>query len=70
MHITFPATIISCRPWYVETVSPEPKDVVIVVDKSGSMANGLLDIAKEAAKTVLGTMNPKDRVSYSDFTMS
>ena len=54
----------------METASPEPKDVVIVVDKSGSMGfeaskhNGqyLMDIAKDAAQTVLATLNPKDRV--------
>ena len=53
------------RPWYVETVTPEPKDVVLVIDTSGSMRNTLLDVAKEAATTVLSTMNPRDRVSVS-----
>lgn len=59
------------RPWYVETASPTPKDIVIVIDKSGSMefeynmhaGRYLMAIAKEAAKTVLDTLNPKDRVS-------
>ena len=51
------------RPWYVETATPEPKDVVLVIDTSGSMGTNLLNVAKEAAKTVLTTMNPRDRVS-------
>ncbi len=51
------------RPWYVETATPEPKDVVLVIDTSGSMGTTLLNLAKEAAKTVLNTMNPRDRVS-------
>lgn len=53
------------RPWYVETATPEPKDVVLVIDRSGSMVTALMDVAKEAAKTVLSTMNPRDRVSTS-----
>ena len=53
------------RPWYVETATPEPKDVVLVIDTSGSMLSALMNVAKEAAKTVLNTMNPRDRVSSS-----
>ena len=50
------------RPFYVETATPEAKDVVLVVDISASMTGENLYIAKEAAKTVLDTMNPKDQV--------
>lgn len=50
------------RPWYVETATPEPKDVVLVIDTSGSMGTALMNVAREAAKTVLSTMNPRDRV--------
>ncbi len=50
------------RPFYVETATPEAKDVVLVMDISWSMAGDKLDVAKEAAKTVLDTMNPKDHV--------
>ena len=50
------------RPFNVETATPEPKDVVLVIDHSGSMSGKRLRVAKEAAKTVLGTMNPRDRV--------
>ena len=51
------------RPFYVETATPEPKDVVLVLDTSGSMSGSRLTVAKEAAKTVVSTMNPRDRVS-------
>ena len=51
------------RPFYVETATPEPKDVVLVIDTSGSMHGNRILVAKEAAKTVLNTMNPRDRVS-------
>ena len=51
------------RPWYVETATPVPKYVVIVIDKSGSMSFGnRISVAKDAAKTVLNTMNPRDEV--------
>ena len=51
----------------METASSEPKDVVIILDKSGSMNDNhdgqtLMDIAKAAAITVLETLNPNDRV--------
>ena len=51
------------RPFYVETATPEPKDVVFVIDTSGSMHGNKILLAKAAAKTVLSTMNPRDRVS-------
>ncbi len=50
------------RPFYVETATPEAKDVVLVMDTSSSMTGDKIDVAKEAAKTVLDTMNPKDHV--------
>ncbi|ELT90479.1 hypothetical protein CAPTEDRAFT_196424 [Capitella teleta] len=61
------------RPWYVEAATPEPKDVVVVIDISGSMKNlyqkrTLLDIAKEAADTVITTLNPNDRVGIISFS--
>ena len=54
------------RPFYVETATPEAKDVVLVIDTSASMTGEDLAIAKEAAKTVLDTMNPKDQVTESN----
>ena len=50
------------RPFYVETATPEPKDVVLVIDHSDSMRGSRLKVAREAAKTVLRTMNPRDGV--------
>lgn len=55
------------RPFYVETATPEPKDVVLVIDHSGSMRGESLRVAKEAAKTVLRTMNPRDRIGVVKF---
>ncbi|KAJ7382932.1 hypothetical protein OS493_031707 [Desmophyllum pertusum] len=55
------------RPWYVETATPEPKDVVLVIDTSGSMSTTLMNVAKEAANTVLSTMNPRDRVRVTNY---
>ena len=46
----------------METTTSEPKDVVLVIDHSGSMSGSRMTAAKEAAKTVLSTMNPRDRV--------
>ena len=51
------------RPFYVETATPEAKDVVLVMDTSFSMTGDKLKVAKEAAITVLDTMNPKDQVN-------
>ncbi|XP_070554595.1 VWFA and cache domain-containing protein 1-like [Ptychodera flava] len=61
------------RPWYVETATPEPKNVVIVIDKSSSMSiqhdgRTLMQIAKEAAITVVETMNPNDKVNVIAFS--
>ena len=56
------------RPFYVETATPEPKDVVLVIDHSGSMTGQRIIVAKEAAKAVLRTMNPRDRVSMFSLT--
>ncbi|KAJ7392146.1 hypothetical protein OS493_013518 [Desmophyllum pertusum] len=55
------------RPFYVETATPEPKDVVLVIDISGSMRGDQIIVAKEAAKTVLSTMNPRDRIGLVKF---
>ena len=55
----------------METATPFPKDVVVVIDTSMSMMEPdyesgmkLMDIAKEAARTVITTLNHKDRASY------
>ena len=50
------------RPFYVDNATPEAKDVVLVIDTSWSMVGDKLAVAKQAAKTVLDTLNPKDQV--------
>ena len=48
------------RSWYVAAASG-PKDVVIVIDVSGSMGiNGRMGIAQAAAKKVLDTFTESD----------
>lgn len=48
------------RPWY-SSGSTGPKDLVIVVDVSGSMySNGRADLAKAATKAVIDTLEWKD----------
>lgn len=55
------------RPWYIKGIAPKAKDIVIVVDKSESMAmvsggKTLISIAQSAVDTVLDALNPQDRV--------
>ena len=58
------------RPWYASAASG-PKDVVIVIDMSGSMANGKrTEMAKAAAKKVLNTLSWIDYVSLVSFDNS
>ena len=57
------------RPFYVETATPEAKDVVLVMDASGSMSDEQLRDAREAAITVLDTMNPKDQASNAQLCL-
>ena len=44
------------RPWYAGAASG-PKDVVIVIDSSGSMSGGRIDMAIAAAKKVVDTLS-------------
>ena len=55
------------RPWYVETSTSQLKDLVIIIDQSGSMSDNhrgksLMHIARKAVTTVINTLNPNDRV--------
>jgi len=52
--------------WYVESITPLPKDIVIVFDRSQSMGTKRMRTAVEAAKTLIGTLNPSDRVGWRD----
>ena len=55
------------RPWYI-AASSGPKDVVLVIDTSGSMDNGRIDLAKQAAITVVQTLTVADRVAVVQFS--
>ena len=55
------------RPFYVETATLDAKDVVLVIDTSIFMVGDKIDKAKEAANTVLDTMNPKDKRMHGKF---
>eukprot|EP00985_Skeletonema_marinoi_P003856 scaffold1678_cov123-Skeletonema_marinoi.AAC.4 len=56
------------RPWFV-AASSGPKDVVLVLDVSGSMSShGRMDLAKEAAITVVETLTISDRVAVIAFS--
>ncbi|XP_070573521.1 VWFA and cache domain-containing protein 1-like [Ptychodera flava] len=60
-------------PWYVEAATPEPKSLVIVIDKSGSMnahygRQTIMQVAIDAAITVLDTTNPGDKIGVVAFS--
>ena len=55
------------RPWFV-AASSGPKDVVIIVDTSGSMNDyGRMALAKEAAITIVDTLTVADRFAVVAF---
>jgi Mg-chelatase subunit ChlD len=56
------------RPWFV-AASSGPKDVVLVIDVSGSMEDyGRMTLAKDAAKTIVDTLTVADRVAIVTFS--
>ena len=57
------------RPWYVEALTPEAKDIVILLDVSQSMSSTATfggetksQLAKESVIAALSTLSPRDRV--------
>ncbi|XP_019645903.1 PREDICTED: VWFA and cache domain-containing protein 1-like [Branchiostoma belcheri] len=63
------------RNWYVSAASPKKKNVVIVMDVSGSMReppgpeeNNRLNLSKQAALTVLDTLTPRDWAGVVSFS--
>ena len=55
------------RPWYTNSMSP-PKDVVILIDISGSMwAHGALDHAVEVARYLIEHFSPTDSFALIAF---
>ena len=55
------------RPWYVGALTPEAKDVVVILDVSDV---AYLRAAQSAARSVLNTLSPLDRVSIYIFVTS
>eukprot|EP00522_Entomoneis_paludosa_P017429 CAMPEP_0172452664 /NCGR_PEP_ID=MMETSP1065-20121228/10246_1 /TAXON_ID=265537 /ORGANISM="Amphiprora paludosa, Strain CCMP125" /LENGTH=683 /DNA_ID=CAMNT_0013204755 /DNA_START=144 /DNA_END=2195 /DNA_ORIENTATION=+ len=56
------------RPWYVSG-SSGPKNVVLILDTSGSMAEGnRIDLLKQAAKRVVSTLTVSDRILIVPFS--
>ncbi|MFW6153817.1 MAG: VIT domain-containing protein [Planctomycetota bacterium] len=78
------ATVVSYRPdgeddgYAMALVSPtapraatvEPKDIVFVIDQSGSMRGAKIDQAREALVWVLENLNPADRFNVVAFSSS
>ena len=67
------ACCVQFRPWYPPAATPSYKDVVIVIDVSGSMGTSAgsttrMALAIQAANTVLATLNPNDRVGVIAFS--
>ncbi|XP_013420890.1 VWFA and cache domain-containing protein 1 [Lingula anatina] len=63
------------RSFYASAVSPVPKDVVLVLDTSDSMRtlhNGktLMELAKQAARTVLDSLGPNDQIGLVSLASS
>ena len=59
------------RPWYVQALTTNPLDVVIILDKSGSMMiNNRMESAKKAVKSILSMLRPYDRFAVTPFSDS
>jgi len=48
----------------------EPIDIILLIDTSGSMADGVLDDAKEAALRFIGSMGESDEIAVIGFSAS
>lgn len=63
-----PVDLYDCRlrSWYMEAAT-SPKDVVILLDGSGSMHGQRLDIARHIVNTILDTLGTNDFVNIFTF---
>lgn len=55
------------RPWYVEAAA-SPKDILILVDNSGSMMGSSKIIARHVINTLLDTLSVNDFVNVLVFS--
>ena len=59
------------RPWYVQALTTSPIDVVIILDKSGSMQyNNRMQTAIKAVNSILSMLRPYDRFAVVPFDNS
>uniref|UniRef100_A0A1A9VAT9 VWFA domain-containing protein n=1 Tax=Glossina austeni TaxID=7395 RepID=A0A1A9VAT9_GLOAU len=65
---TEPVDLYDCRlrSWFMEAAT-SPKDVIILLDGSGSMTGQRLDIAKHVVNTLLDTLGTNDFVNIFTF---
>lgn len=64
-----PVDLYDCRlrPWYIEAAA-SPKDMIILVDISGSMRGQRKDIAKHVVSNILETLTTNDFVNILKFS--
>lgn len=64
-----PTDLFDCRmrPWFVEAAS-SPKDVVILVDRSGSMTGMRREVARHVVNNILETLGNNDYVNIFTFS--
>lgn len=60
--------MLQIDPGQNNTTKIQPKDVVFVIDTSGSMMGDKIVQARQAIKSVLGTLNNEDRYSIIEFS--
>lgn len=66
--ITDPVDLFDCRlrSWYIEAAT-SPKDMVVLMDVSGSMKGVRKDIARHVVFNILETLGPNDFVNIYKF---
>ncbi len=60
--------VLLASPTLGKDVKPQPKDVVFVMDTSGSMAGEKIEQARKAMKYCIDTLNPQDRFEIVRFS--
>jgi voltage-dependent calcium channel alpha-2/delta-3 len=64
-----PVDLYDCRlrSWYIQAAN-SPKDMIILVDNSGSMTGQRRDIARHVVESILDTLTPNDFVNVFTFS--